>query len=135
MSNYLDDIAWNSDGLAPVITLESGSGELLMQAWVNREALQTTIEEGRAVYWSRSRNQLWRKGEESGNTQKLVDVFLDCDDDSLCYVVEQIGGVACHTGRKSCFHKKLQSGQWIAEGEVLIAPEQMYNRQAGGDSE
>jgi len=126
MSNYLDQVAWNNDGLAPVITLEAETGELLMQAWVNRQALLTAIDEGCAVYWSRSRNKLWRKGEESGNTQKLVDVFLDCDDDSLCYVVEQAGGIACHTGRKSCFHKRLQSGDWVLQGDVVKDPNEMY---------
>lgn len=131
MSNFLDQIAWNSDELAPVSTIESGSNELLMQAWVNKAALQTAIEEGRAVYWSRSRNKLWRKGEESGNIQKLVDVFLDCDDDSLCYVVEQVGAAACHTGRKSCFHKRLQAGEWIQEGEVIADPAALYNRESG----
>ena len=128
MSKYLDNIAWNKEGLAPVITLESGSGELLMQAWVNREALQTAIDEGRAVYWSRSRNKLWRKGEESGNSQTLIDVYLDCDDDAVCYVVEQLGDAACHTGRKTCFHKRLKSGEWVVEGEVIVSPDKMYNR-------
>ena len=126
MSSFLDEIAWNTEGLAPVITLDAKSGELLMQAWVNREALALAVAESRGVYWSRSRNTLWRKGEESGNVQKLVGVYMDCDGDSLCYRVEQVGEVACHTGRVSCFHNRLSDGQWQKEGEVLKTPESMY---------
>ena len=130
MNKYLEQVAWNEAGLVPAIAIEAGSGELLMQAWVNREALGTAIEEGRAVYWSRSRNRLWRKGEESGNTQELVDVFLDCDNDSVCYVVEQLGGVACHTGRKSCFHKRLEGCEWVVEGEAIKDPATMYEQKS-----
>lgn len=130
MNNFLEQVAWNEAGLVPAIAVEAGSGDLLMQAWVNREALSTAIAEGRAVYWSRSRNRLWRKGEESGNTQKLVDVYLDCDNDSVCYVVEQLGGVACHTGRKSCFHKRFQDGDWVTQGEVVSDPVEMYEQKS-----
>lgn len=126
-SNYLDSIRWNAEGLAPVVTQEVGSKRLLMQAWVNREALQTAISEQRAVYWSRSRNKLWRKGEESGNVQKLVDVYLDCDNDSLCYLVEQLGGIACHTGRESCFYQKLSDGQWQSVDAVIQDPKEIYS--------
>ena len=126
MASYLDEIAWNADGLIPVTTQDVNTGALLMQAWVNREALEAAITEGRAIYWSRSRKKLWRKGEESGNIQKLVDVLLDCDNDSLCYRVEQIGGIACHTGRMSCFHQRLVDREWKVEGEVLRDPKTLY---------
>ena len=99
-----------------------------MQAWANREALQTAIDEGRAVYWSRSRNALWRKGEESGNVQKLVDVYLDCDNDTLCYKVEQIGGIACHTGRESCFFQKFRNDKWEILDPVLKDTLELYGK-------
>ena len=126
MPSYLDEIKWNDQGLAPVITQDAGSGRVLMQAWTNREALQTTVSEERAVYWSRSRSKLWRKGEESGMVQKLVEVLLDCDNDSLCYRVEQVGGIACHTGRESCFFKKLTNDNWESIDPVLVDPNQLY---------
>ena len=128
MPYYLDQIQWNEQGLAPVITQDTGSGRVLTQAWVNREALKTTVSEGRAVYWSRSRSKLWRKGEESGMVQKLVEVLLDCDNDSLCYRVEQVGGIACHTGRESCFYKKLTNDTWETVDPVLIDPDQLYKK-------
>ena len=126
MPSYLDQIQWNEQGLVPVITQDAGSGRVLTQAWVNREALKTTVSEGRAVYWSRSRSKLWRKGEESGMVQKLVEVLLDCDNDSLCYRVEQVGGIACHTGRESCFYKKLTNESWESVDPVLVEPDQLY---------
>lgn len=126
MSAYLDQIQWNEQGLVPVITQDIGSGRVLTQAWVNREALETTVSEGRAVYWSRSRSKLWRKGEESGMVQKLVEILLDCDNDSLCYQVEQVGGIACHTGRESCFYKKLSNDNWEVIDPVLVEPDQLY---------
>jgi len=126
MPSYLDQIQWNDQGLVPVITQDAGSGRVLTQAWVNREALKTTVSEGRAVYWSRSRSKLWRKGEESGMVQKLVEVLLDCDNDSLCYRVEQVGGIACHTGRESCFYKKLTNENWESVDPVLVEPDQLY---------
>ncbi|MDA0280878.1 MAG: phosphoribosyl-AMP cyclohydrolase [Proteobacteria bacterium] len=126
MPSYLDQIQWNEQGLAPVITQDAGSGRVLTQAWVNREALETTVTEGRAVYWSRSRSKLWRKGEESGMVQKLVEVLLDCDNDSLCYRVDQVGGIACHTGRESCFYKKLTNDTWEPVDPVLVDPDQLY---------
>jgi len=125
-ASYLDQIHWNEQGLVPVVTQESRSGRVLMQAWVNREALRLAVAEHRAVYWSRSRNRLWRKGEESGNVQKLVDVYLDCDNDSLCYVVEQVGGSACHTGRESCFYQKLDADTWVTADAVLLNPDTLY---------
>lgn len=130
MPSYLDQIQWNEQGLVPVITQDAGSGRVLTQAWINREALETTVSEGRAVYWSRSRSKLWRKGEESGMVQKLVEVLLDCDNDSLCYRVEQIGGIACHTGRESCFYKKLTNEAWEAVDPVLVDPDQLYKTKA-----
>ena len=126
MSSFVDQIEWNSDGLVPVVTQDVTSGSILMLAWVNKEALQVSISEGRAVYWSRSRLGLWRKGEKSGNTQKLVDVYLDCDNDTLCYQVEQLGGIACHTGRKSCFYRKLENGKWLIFEPVLKDPSAIY---------
>lgn len=126
MSSYLDQIKWNEQGLVPVIAQEADTGRILTQAWINREALETAVNESRAVYWSRSRDKLWRKGEESGNIQKLVDVLLDCDADSVCYQVEQIGGIACHTGRESCFFQKLVSEEWQAVDPVLKDPATMY---------
>ena len=128
MPSYLDQIKWNADGLVPVITQEAHSGRVLTLAWLNREALQTAVSEDRAVYWSRSRAKLWRKGEESGNVQKLVEVLLDCDNDSICYRVEQVGGIACHTGRESCFYKKLEDETWQAVDPVLKNPDEMYKK-------
>ena len=128
MTSYLDQIQWNEQGLAPVITQDAGSGRVLMQAWVNREALKTTVSERRAVYWSRSRSKLWRKGEESGMVQKLVEVLLDCDNDALCYRVEQVGGIACHTGRESCFYKRLTNDTWESVDPVLVDPDQLYKK-------
>ena len=112
MTAYLEEIKFNERGLVPVVTIEAETSELLMVAWANEEAISATIEEKRAVYWSRSRSKIWRKGEESGNVQKLVEIRLDCDNDTVCYIVNQIGGAACHTGRKSCFFKRLSSDSW-----------------------
>ena len=126
MPSFLDKVNWNEDGLVPVVAQDVESGRLLMQAWANRESLQASIEEGRAVYWSRSRSRLWRKGEESGNVQKLVDVYMDCDNDTLCFKVQQIGGIACHTGRESCFFQKLENGEWEASEPVLKDPTEIY---------
>jgi phosphoribosyl-AMP cyclohydrolase len=123
---FLEQINWNDNGLVPVITQDSVSRRILTQAWINRDALEIAIAEQRAVYWSRSRQALWRKGEESGNVQELVDVYLDCDNDSVCYLVNQIGGIACHTGRESCFHQKLVDGQWQTVDPVLRDPAEMY---------
>lgn len=99
-----------------------------MLAWLNREALATAVDEKRAVYWSRSRGKLWRKGEESGNVQNLLDVYLDCDNDTVCYQVEQLGGIACHTGRESCFFQRLEDESWQAEGTILKEPAAMYGK-------
>ncbi len=126
--DYLELVNWNSDGLVPVITQDHVSKRILTQAWLNREALATAVREKRAVYWSRSRKALWRKGEQSGNVQELVDVYLDCDNDSVLYRVRQIGGVACHTGRESCFYQKLVDQEWQAVDPVIRDPKQMYGK-------
>lgn len=112
---WLNDVCWGPDGLIPVVTQDIRSGRVLTHAWVNREALQAAHDEARAVYWSRSRGKLWRKGEQSGNVQKLHRILLDCDGDTLCYLVEQVGGIACHTGRESCFYRVLEIDQTPTE--------------------
>ena len=127
MSSFLDDIRFNADGLVPIVTQDAASGEILMFAWANAEAVALTVSENRAVYWSRSRGKLWRKGEESGNVQKLVELRLDCDADVLCYRVEQVGGIACHTGRRSCFYQRLENGEWRSVEQVLKDPKQLYS--------
>lgn len=126
MTPYLDQVAWNEQGLASAIAVDATSDKLLMQAWVNREALATAVAEKRAVYWSRSRGKLWRKGEESGNVQQLIEIRLDCDGDAICYRIEQVGGIACHTGRAHCFYQRLENEAWVTTDEVLVEPEQLY---------
>jgi phosphoribosyl-AMP cyclohydrolase len=128
MPPYLDQINWNADGLVAVVAQDASSGRILTQAWINRDALEATVNEKRAVYWSRSRARLWRKGEESGNVQKLVDVLLDCDNDAVCYRVEQIGGIACHTGHESCFYQKLEGDSWKTVDPILKDPGLMYKQ-------
>jgi phosphoribosyl-AMP cyclohydrolase len=128
-ARWLDEIRWTAEGLVPVITQEAASGQVLMLAWMNRKSLELTVQEGFAVYWSRSRKQLWRKGEESGHRQKVLDLRLDCDEDVLLMRVEQIGGIACHTGRHHCFYRALQDGEWRAVDPVLKSPETIYRRQ------
>lgn len=126
--SYLDQIHWTADGLIPAIAQDYQTGEILMVAWMNRESLALTVAEQRAVYWSRSRKKLWRKGEESGNVQRIKDIQLDCDADVLTLQVEQIGGIACHTGRRSCFYRSLQDGEWQITAPVVIDPEQLYGK-------
>lgn len=123
---WLDDIKWTDEGLVPAIAQEASSGKILMQAWMNREALALTVQEGRAIYWSRSRNKLWRKGEDSGHVQILKDIRLDCDNDVVLLQVEQRGGIACHTGRHNCFFKQLQDGQWVEVEPVIKDPKDIY---------
>lgn len=130
-TDYLDSVSWNDQGLVPVVAQDAGSGRLLMVAWMNREALSLTVREGRAVYWSRSRRKLWRKGEDSGHVQRVREIRLDCDHDVLLLKVEQMGGIACHTGRESCFYLRLENGVWTAVDPVLRDPEQIYG--AGND--
>jgi phosphoribosyl-AMP cyclohydrolase len=126
--NWLDELKWDDQGLVPVITQEATSGRLLTVAWMNREALIRTNEQGQAVYWSRSRKRLWHKGEESGHIQKVVEIRLDCDGDALLLRVEQVGGIACHTGRESCFFRKLEDGRWMTADPVLKDPELIYGK-------
>ena len=123
---WLDEIKWTPDGLVPVIAQEQGSGRVLMLAWANREALRLTAETGRAVYWSRSRGKLWHKGEESGHQQVVSEIRLDCDNDVVLLTVEQRGGIACHTGRHSCFYQRLQDQRWVAVEPVLKDPAKIY---------
>ncbi|MEQ1879810.1 MAG: phosphoribosyl-AMP cyclohydrolase [Burkholderiales bacterium] len=127
---WLGEVAWDSQGLVPVIAQESGSGRLLMMAWMNRDALQETVASGRAVYWSRSRNKLWRKGEESGHVQWVRDIRLDCDGDAVLLEVEQVGGIACHTGRGRCFYRSLRNGAWEETETVVRNPEEIYRTQS-----
>jgi phosphoribosyl-AMP cyclohydrolase len=124
--NWLDKIHWDDNGLVPVIAQEHNSGKVLMFAWMNREALMLTNKTKRAVYWSRSRQKLWRKGEESGHAQLVHEIRLDCDEDVVLIVVEQIGGIACHTGRHNCFFKKLENEQWQIDQPVIKNPEDIY---------
>ncbi len=123
---WLDEVKFDADGLVTVIAQDAASARVLMVAWANREALAKTAASGGAVYWSRSRKRLWRKGEESGHRQKVVEIRLDCDGDVVLYAVEQTGGIACHTGRESCFFRRLDGEQWRAVDPVLKDPELMY---------
>jgi len=117
--SYLDDISWNSNGLVPAIAQDADTGVILMMAWMNREALELTVIENRAIYWSRSRQKLWRKGEESGHVQHLIELRLDCDSDVIMMKVNQVGDIACHTGRQSCFYRVFKDGEWQAEDKYL----------------
>ena len=127
MSNtWQDEIRWTADGLVPVIAQQADSGKILMFAWMNPESLALTVDEGYAVYWSRSRQRLWRKGEESGHRQKVLDIFLDCDEDVILLKIEQEGGIACHTGRESCFYRRLIDKQWQAIEPILKDPNTIY---------
>jgi phosphoribosyl-AMP cyclohydrolase len=123
---WLDEVRWTEDGLVPVISQLAESGRVVMFAWMNRESLQLTAESGYAVYWSRSRQRLWRKGEESGHRQKIIDIQLDCDEDVILITVEQEGGIACHTGRQSCFYRRLVDKQWKAVDPILKDPKTIY---------
>ena len=129
MENWLDQVAWTTEGLIPAIAQEVGTGKVLMFAWMNRDALRLTQETGNAVYWSRSRNKLWHKGEESGHWQKVKDIRLDCDNDVVLLTVEQQGGIACHTGRHSCFFQRLDGNDWKAVEPVLKEPAKIYKHE------
>ena len=124
--SWLDEIHWDANGLVPVIAQEFGTDKVLMFAWMNREAMLLTDDTKQAVYWSRSRNKLWRKGEESGHTQKVHEIRVDCDEDVVLLMVEQIGGIACHTGRHNCFFKKLVQGKWLIDQPIIKNPEDIY---------
>jgi len=126
--SWLDELPWNSDGLIAVVAQDFSSQRVLTVAWMNREALQETVNSQHAVYWSRSRKRLWRKGEESGHTQKVREVRIDCDADAILLKVEQVGGIACHTGRESCFFRKLENGKWVTVDPVLKDPAAIYKR-------
>ncbi len=123
---WLDEVQWDDQGLVPAIAQEADTGKILMVAWMNREALAETVASQRAVYWSRSRGRLWRKGEESGHAQRLRELRLDCDGDVIVLVVEQQGGIACHTGRHSCFFRRFEQGAWKTVEPVLKDPAEIY---------
>lgn len=126
--SWLDEVPWNKEGLIAAVAQDAASGKILMVAWMNREALKETVERNEAVYWSRSRSRLWRKGEQSGHVQKLVELRLDCDADAVLLKVEQVGGIACHTGRESCFFRKLEDGRWVTTDPVLKDPSLIYGK-------
>jgi phosphoribosyl-AMP cyclohydrolase len=126
--DYLDQLCWTSEGLLPAIAQDHQTGEILMMAWMNRESLALTVSEQRAVYWSRSRKKLWRKGEESGHVQHVKEIRMDCDADVIILKIEQVGGIACHTGRRSCFYRLLdKDGKWQTIEPVIKDPESIYN--------
>ena len=125
-NTWLDDIKWDTHGLVPAVAQETGTGKILMVAWMNRESLELSVKEGHAIYWSRSRHKLWRKGEESGHVQMIKDIRLDCDNDVVLLEVEQLGGIACHTGRHNCFYKQLQNDQWVEVETVIKNPDEIY---------
>jgi phosphoribosyl-AMP cyclohydrolase len=127
---WLDAVRWDAQGLVPAIAQDAQTGRILMMAWMNREALQLTAETGHAVYWSRSRQKLWHKGESSGNQQDVKEIRLDCDEDVIVLQVTQRGGIACHTGRASCFYRVLENGAWKTVDPVLKNPDEMYGGKA-----
>ena len=123
---WLDEIKWTEDGLVPVIAQQHDTGRVVMFAWMNRESLALTVAEGYATYWSRSRQRLWRKGEESGHKQKVIDIQLDCDADVILLKIDQQGVIACHTGRESCFYRSLEQENWVNKDPVLKNPQHIY---------
>ena len=124
--DWLEAVKWDERDLAPAIAQDAADGRVLTLAWMNRESLEETVRSGRAVYWSRSRGKLWRKGEESGHVQQVREVRIDCDADAILLAVEQVGGIACHTGRARCFYRRLESGRWIETDAVLKDPSMIY---------
>ncbi len=124
--SWLDEVPWNREGLITAVAQDAASGRILMVAWMNREALEQTAARKEAVYWSRSRRRLWHKGEESGHVQKVLELRLDCDADAVLLKVEQAGGIACHTGRESCFFRRLEDGEWVSTDPVLKDPKLIY---------
>ena len=124
--DWLDEVKWDANGLVPVIAQEAPTGKVLMVAWMNRAALEQTVASGEAVYWSRSRRKLWHKGEESGHVQKVRELRLDCDEDVILLSVEQVGGIACHTGRHNCFFRKYADGRWVVTEPVIKDPKDIY---------
>ncbi|SDY91424.1 phosphoribosyl-AMP cyclohydrolase [Nitrosomonas sp. Nm33] len=125
---WLNKINWSAEGLVPVIAQDEKSGKVLMVAWMNRDTIKLTAETGEAVYWSRSRKRIWRKGEESGHVQKVKAIYLDCDEDVILLTVEQVGGIACHTGRQSCFFNKLERDQWVVITPIIKDPTKIYKQ-------
>jgi phosphoribosyl-AMP cyclohydrolase len=123
---WFEQLRWGEDDLVAAVAQDARTGRVLTVAWMNRDALKATVEKGEAVYWSRSRKRLWRKGEESGHVQKVLEVRLDCDADAILLKVEQAGGIACHTGRESCFFRKLDDGRWVSTDPVLKDPKLIY---------
>ncbi|MEW6688138.1 MAG: phosphoribosyl-AMP cyclohydrolase [Pseudomonadota bacterium] len=128
MTDWLDEVPWDKDGLIAAVAQDSSSKRVLTVAWMNREALEETARTQQAVYWSRSRKRLWRKGEESGHVQKVRELRIDCDSDAILLLVEQVGGIACHTGRESCFFRKLENGRWVSTDPVLKDPALIYRK-------
>jgi phosphoribosyl-AMP cyclohydrolase len=128
MDDWLDTVKWDANGLVPAIAQDAATSKILTLAWMNRESLAKTVATGEAHYWSRSRRRLWRKGEESGHVQKVREVRIDCDEDVVLLAVEQAGGIACHTGRQSCFFRRLESGRWVAVEPVLRDPGEIYRK-------
>jgi len=126
VSDWLDEVCWTREGTVPVIAQDIGTGRVLMLAWMNREALALTVQTGEVHYWSRSRQRLWRKGEQSGHVQRVSEVRLDCDGDALLVRVEQVDGIACHTGRERCFFRRYDEGRWVATDPVLKEPDEIY---------
>jgi len=126
--SWLDEIRFTDDGLIPVIAQDADSGKVLMFAWMNRESLKLTAEKKEAVYWSRSRQKLWHKGEESGHVQQVVDIYFDCDEDVILLKINQTGGIACHTGRESCFYRQLQGDKWVEVESVIKDPKDIYGK-------
>ncbi|MBK6639389.1 MAG: phosphoribosyl-AMP cyclohydrolase [Rhodocyclaceae bacterium] len=124
----MNKVNWSEDGLFPAIAQDADNGDILVVAWMNREALKQTVELGEAVYWSRSRKKLWHKGEESGHTQKVKEIRLDCDEDVVLLKIDQVGGIACHTGRRSCFFQRLEKGKWVTVEPVLKDPHEIYKK-------
>lgn len=127
--SWLDSVSWDDHGLVPVIAQEHDSGDVVMFAWMNREALQISYDTMQAVYWSRSRGKLWRKGEESGHVQKIHEIRMDCDNDVILLKIEQVGGIACHTGRHSCFYQKLDKADWVTDQPVIKDPQEIYKHE------
>ncbi|MDD5299505.1 MAG: phosphoribosyl-AMP cyclohydrolase [Gallionella sp.] len=125
---WLSKVNWSEDGLVSAVAQDAATGRVLTVAWMNREALKLSWQKNEAVYWSRSRKKLWHKGEESGHTQKIKDIYLDCDGDAVLLLVEQQGGIACHTGRESCFYNRLEQGQWVEVDAVLKSPDEIYKK-------
>ena len=126
--DWLAAVRWDKDGLVPAVAQEAGTGKVLMVAWMNGESLALTADTGEAVYWSRSRKRLWKKGEESGHVQKVRELRMDCDEDVILLTVEQVGGIACHTGRHNCFFQRLEDGEWVVVDPVVRDPKDIYNK-------